>query len=45
MTDEITYLVSVALFVVPLVLLVFWLVRVMEVSWMIQSALLSLTFT
>jgi hypothetical protein len=35
MSDELTYVVIVALVVVPLVLLVYWIVRVMVVAWMV----------
>lgn len=45
MSDEVTYVLITALVVVPLTLLVFWLVHVMRVAWMLQTALLSLTFT
>ena len=44
MSDELTFVVIAALVVMPLVLLVYWIVRVMVVAWMVQSALLSLPF-
>ena len=39
MHEEVSYTLITALVVIPLVLLVFWLLRVMAVSWRMQAAL------